>query len=43
MADDDLSTVLGAHDLVLAAGEVAEFDTRIPHTSRSRSRRHRFT
>ena len=23
--------VLGEHDLVLTAGEVAEFDTRVPH------------
>ncbi|GII30385.1 helix-turn-helix domain-containing protein [Planotetraspora mira] len=26
-----LRLVLGEHDLVLAAGEVAEFDTRVPH------------
>jgi len=26
-----LRLVLGAHDLVLAAGEAAEFDTRVPH------------
>ncbi len=26
-----LRLVLGEHDLVLQAGEVAEFDTRVPH------------
>ena len=26
-----LRLVLGAHDLVLHAGEAAEFDTRVPH------------
>ncbi|WP_033346279.1 helix-turn-helix domain-containing protein [Catenuloplanes japonicus] len=29
--DGRLRTVLGEHDLVLAPGEAAEFDTRVPH------------
>jgi transcriptional regulator with XRE-family HTH domain len=29
--DGRLRVVLGEHDLVLAAGEAAEFDTRVPH------------
>src|SRR4051794_17333641 len=29
--DGNLRAVIGQHDLVLAPGEVAEFDTRVPH------------
>jgi transcriptional regulator with XRE-family HTH domain len=29
--DGNLRAVIGEHDLVLAPGEVAEFDTRVPH------------
>ncbi len=30
-----LRLVLGSHDLILSAGEVAEFDTRVPHSCSS--------
>lgn len=29
--DGNLRAIIGEHDLVLAAGEAAEFDTRVPH------------
>lgn len=31
MLNGRLRLVLGEHDLMLGAGEVAEFDTRVPH------------
>ena len=29
--DGTLRAIIGEHDLILAAGEAAEFDTRVPH------------